>query len=369
MEFVVKKDALEARLQLMQGVVETKITMPILANIWMMAEEGQLHLKATDLEIGLDSVVECQVRTAGTTTLNVKKLYEIVKSMPEGDMHFARTSDSGVVLTSKTTRFELVELPAVEFPRLPDLPKENRIALPGKMLADLLDKIFFNLAGEEQQQHKGALFILTPDAMTLVATDGHRLTYAKRGGESIQFPGRVPEYRLLLNRKAIHTILRLGPAETIEFVLGENHMFFRVGSSVLSVRLPELKFPNYEKVIPKDHDRSLKISVAQLLQSLKRVCLITSDRARPTCFGLTKNGVHLSSISAETGKAEDFVPAEYSGDKMEIRFNAQYLIDFLQVVGTEAVEMELKDSDKAAVLKPVGDGTYEYYYVLMPMRV
>jgi len=370
MEFTIKKSELERNLQLLQGVIETKITMPILANILMQAEDGVVRFKATDLDVGIENTLPCDVRSPGATTLNVRKLHEIVKTFPEGDIHFERESDVGVVLTSPVIRreYDLLELPAGEFPRLPSFPSEGGFRLKGPLFCQLLEKIAFNLDPDEQKQHRGSLFVLTPDSIMLVATDGHRMSFVRKAGESIEFPVDLPEYRLILNRKSIQAILRFQPGEEVEMAVGENHVFFRIGTSVLSARLQELKFPRYEKVVPKDNDKILKINVNSLLYSLKSLCLVTSDRARPTQLLLTKEGVEIRAISPETGKAKEFLQAEYTGDDLDIRFNAQYLIDFLQVVESEEIRMELKDAERAVILKPVGEQPYEYLYVLMPIR-
>ncbi|MBI2839600.1 MAG: DNA polymerase III subunit beta [Acidobacteria bacterium] len=368
MEFTVKKDALEKNLQLMQGVVETKITMPILANVWMKAEEGLLHLKATDLEIGLENCLECDVRSAGTTTLNVKKLYEFVKLLPDGDIRFQKSDDTGVLLTSGKIRREIPELPPVEFPRLPDFPVENRVTLDVKQFCDLLVRIMFNISTEEQQQHRGCLFVMTPEALMMVATDGHRLTYVKKA-DKFGLPHRVQEYRFLLSRKTIHTILRIQTGEKLEMVLGENHVFFGIGSNIISSRLPEMKFPNYERVIPKDHDKVMTVSTAEFLQALRFASQVSTDKARPTTLRFSKNALELSASGPGDGKFEEPIAAEYASESMEIQFNAQYLMDFLQVVGTEQVRVDLKDPGKAAILRPAGEVPYDYFYVLMPMRV
>ena len=370
MEFTVKKSGLEHNLQLMQGVVETKITMPILANILIQAEDEQVRLKATDLEVGIETTMPCNLKSPGSTTINVKKLYEFVKSLPDDEIHFARESDTRINITSKNVVFKIAEMPSVEFPRLPDFPVDGNLRLKGLLFCDLLKKISFNLVVDDKKQHRGSLFVMTPDSIMLVATDGHRMTYIKKEQESFDLPVDLPEYRLLLNRKAIQTILRIQPSEEIEMSLGENHIFFRIGSTIVSSRLLELKFPKYDKVIPRGNDKFLKIGVDSFLISLKRACLVTNDRAHPAQITMSGHQVELRSIGAEIGSEHrEPLQAEYDGEDLEIRFNAQYLIDFLQVVGCEHIRMELKDADRAVLIRPMGEMSYEYLYVLMPMRI
>lgn len=368
MDFTVDRDSLEKNLHLMHGVVETKITMPILANILLHAEGEELVIRATDLEIGLENSVPCEVSSVGTTTLNARKLLDIVKSLPEGKIRFVRASESGVTITSGGVRYDLVEMQAVDFPRLPDFPASYSISLPTETVLGLFKRIVFNLAAEEPQQNRGCLLVMNPGSLILVATDGHRLTYIKQSGKDLTMPADVPEYRMILHRKAILTLMKIDHGSAIEMEVGENHVFFRAGGNALSARLQELKFPKYEKVIPRDHDKRLTIVTEDFLEGLKRVILITSDRMRPTQLSLSSKGVLLSSISPESGKAEAFIPAHFAGSSLDIQFNAQYLVEFLQAVGSEQITLDLKDVDKAALLKPVGDLPYEYLYVLMPMR-
>ncbi|MEW6365352.1 MAG: DNA polymerase III subunit beta [Acidobacteriota bacterium] len=369
MEFTIKKSDIERSLQLLQGVVETKITMPILANILIDAVDGGLRLRATDLDVGLETFAECEVKSHGSTSVAVKKLYDIVKSLPDGDIQFEKTAESGVVLKGGTSRLRLVDMPVVDFPHLPVFPEDRVVKISAALLSDMFEKIAFNIAPDDLPQHKGTLFVVRPDSLTLVATDGHRLTHIRKTGESMQLPDDIEEYRVLLSKKAIHTIQRIEADGDIEFALGENHVFFRMGSKTLSSRLMEMKFPKYEKVIPRDNDRLLKVSVGQLLPAVRTATLFTSDRLRPTLLGLSEEGVTVTALSAEIGEGRVLVPGEYTGEKMEIRFNGQYLIDFLQAAGTEDVRIEMKDPERATLVRPAGPTPYEYFHVLMPIKM
>ncbi len=369
MEFVVRKNDLVRELQLFQGIVERKNTIPILANVLIEAKDNELHFLATDLEVALRSKCEASVSKPGSLTVPAKKLYEIVRSLPETDIRVSEEKN-GVKIAADRFESRMPTLPREDFPTLPEAAGKAVTTLPRAALKEMVAKTQFAITGEDTRYFlNGALFVLRSDAMTLVATDGHRLALvtAKRDGKGKNGEERKP----ILPKKTLGELTRL-LAESdgdITFEHGENHLFFDVGGRTLISRMIDGQFPAYERVIPKGNDKHIEFERDRLTNAVKRVALLSSERSRAVKFQIDKGRVDVSSSSPELGEAKETLPVDYSGQAMQICFNAQYVLDFLSAVTTDTVALELKDEVSQAVMMPVGAEGYEYTYVIMPMRV
>ncbi len=369
MEFVVRKNDLLRELQLFQGIVERKNTIPILANVLIEAKDNELHFLATDLEVALRSKCEASVSKPGSLTLPAKKLYEIVRSLPETDIRVSEEK-TGVKIAADRFESRMQTLPREDFPTLPEAAGKAPTTLSRTALKEMVAKTQFAITGEDTRYFlNGALFVLRPDLMTLVATDGHRLALvtAKRGGTGKNGEERKP----ILPKKTLGELTRLlaeGDGD-ITFEHGENHLFFDVGGRTLISRMIDGQFPAYERVIPKGNDKHIEFERDRLTNAVKRVALLSNERSRAVKFQIDKGKVDVSSSSPELGEAKETLPVDYSGQAMQICFNAQYVLDFLSAVTTDTVALELKDEVSQAVMMPVGAEGYEYTYVIMPMRV
>lgn len=369
MEFVVRKNDLLRELHLFQGIVERKNTIPILANVLIEAKNNQLHFLATDLEVALRSKCEASVSKPGSLTLPAKKLYEIVKSLPETDIRVSEEKN-GVKIAADRFESRMQTLPREDFPTLPEAAGKAPLTLPRAALKEMVAKTQFAITGEDTRYFlNGALFVIRPDLMTLVATDGHRLTLVstKRDGKEKNGEERKP----ILPKKTLGELTRL-LAESdgdITFEHGENHLFFDVGGRTLISRMIDGQFPAYERVIPKGNDKHIEFERDRLTNAVKRVALLSNERSRAVKFQIDKGKVDVSSSSPELGEARETLPVDYSGEPMQISFNAQYVLDFLSAVTTDTVALELKDEVSQAVMAPVGAEGYDYTYVIMPMRV
>jgi DNA polymerase-3 subunit beta len=367
MELVVRKSDLLKELALLQGIVERKNTIPILANVLLDAAGDGVSLLATDLDVGLRTRAAATVVKPGTLTLPAKKLFEIVNALPETEI---RLSDDkgGKTVTVAADRFEskMQTLPAGEFPTPPDASGVPFIALPGTELKRMITHTRFAITSEDTRYFlNGAQLVLEPDAMSMVATDGHRLALVKVKADIGQ--GRVD---VLLPRKTLNEVARLiEDGETIEFAQGENHLFFRSGDRLLISRKIDANFPAYERVIPKANDKRIDFDRTRLGSAVRRVRLLSNERSKAVKFVMGADQVEITSSSPELGEAHEVLPVDYSADAMQICFNADYVDNFLGVVDTDQVQLEFKDEMSQAVLKPVGAEGYEYTYVIMPMRV
>jgi len=371
MELVVSKADLLRELQLFQGIVERKNTIPILANVLIDAEEDHLSLLATDLEVGLRSRCAASITTPGTITIPAKKLFEIVRSLPETDIRIE--SDEGAVKVA-ADRFSsrMQTLPKEDFPVLPEPDLSTKVMLPRAELREMITKTQFAITAEDTRYFlNGALFVIEPKGLLLVATDGHRLAMisAQRGKKTKKNSGTKEQ--VILPKKTLLELGRLmadGESE-IGYVKGENHLFFSVGSRVLISRMIDGQFPAYEKVLPKDNDKKVVFERERLMSAVKRVALLSNERSRVVKFEIGKNSVQVVSNSPEIGEAREELLIDYEGESVQICFNAQYVLDFLGAVQTDTVELGFKDEMTQAIMRPEGMDDYNYQYVIMPMRV
>jgi DNA polymerase-3 subunit beta len=265
----------------------------------------------------------------------------------------------------------LQTLPREDFPTLPEAGNSAAESLSRAALKEMVAKTQFAITGEDTRYFlNGALLVLRPDSMSLVATDGHRLALVttKRDGKAKK---DAEESRPILPKKTLGELARLlteGEGD-VRFERGENHLFFDVGGRMLISRMIDGQFPAYERVIPKGNDKHIEFEHDRLTNAVKRVALLSNERSRAVKFQIEKGAVDVSSSSPEFGEARETLPVEYSGDAMQICFNAQYVLDFLAAVTTDVVALELKDEVSQATMAPVGAEGYEYTYVIMPMRV
>jgi DNA polymerase-3 subunit beta len=370
MEFVVRKNDLLRELQLFQGIVERKNTIPILANVLMEAKDDEVRFLATDLEVGLRSKCTAQVSKPGSVTLPAKKFYEIVKSLPDTDIRVAEDK-GGVKVAADRFDSRMQTLPREDFPTLPESAGGPTVSLPPAALKEMVAKTQFAITGEDTRYFlNGALFVLRPDMMSLVATDGHRLALVNVAREPGKKAGDA-ENKAILPKKTLGELARLlaeGDGE-ISYERGENHLFFTVGDRMLISRMIDGQFPAYERVIPKGNDKHIEFERDRLTNAVKRVALLSNERSRAVKFQIDKGKVDVTSSSPELGEAKETLPVEYAGPPLQICFNAQYVLDFLSAVTTDVVALELKDEVSQAVMTPVGAEGYDYTYVIMPMRV
>jgi DNA polymerase-3 subunit beta len=372
MELVVGKNQLLRELQLFQGIVERKNTIPILANVLIEAKGNEVRMLATDLEVALRSRCDAAVAKGGSLTLPAKKLYEIIKALPETDIRI-QEDKNGVKVAADKFDSRMQTLPREDFPSLPEASGTARAALPREALREMVAKTQFAITGEDTRFFlNGALFVLRSDSMSLVATDGHRLalvTVKREGTDEAVKEGE--EVKVILPKK---TLLELGKLLSeaegdIQYERGENHLFFDVGGRVLISRMIDGQFPAYERVIPKGNDKEIEFERERLTNAVKRVALLSNERSRAVKFQIDKGKVEVTSSSSEFGEAREQLSVEYQGSALAISFNAQYVLEFLNVVETDIVSLSLKDEVSQAVMKPVGAQGYDYTYVIMPMRI
>jgi DNA polymerase-3 subunit beta len=372
MELVVRKTDLLRELQLFQGIVERKNTIPILANVLIEAAGDEVKLLATDLEVGLRSRCTASVSKGGSLTLPAKKLYEIIKALPETDVRIEEDKN-GVKVAADRFDSRMQTLPREDFPSLPEASGTYSATLPRDVLRQMVSKTQFAITGEDTRYFlNGALFILRPESMVLVSTDGHRLALISVPREAAKGKARgEEEVRVILPRKTLLELGRLlseGEGD-IHYERGENHLFFEIGGRLLISRMIDGQFPAFERVIPKNNDKHVEFDRDRLTNAVKRVALLSNERSRAVKVLIDNGKVEIASSSPEFGEAKEVLMVDYTGTPVTICFNAQYVLDFLNVADTDTVSLEFKDEMSQAVMKPVNAEGYDYTYVIMPMRV
>ncbi len=372
MDFAIEKAQLLKELALTQGVVERKATIPILSNLLLEVGEEGLTISATDLELGVCCHCPAKVTSPGSGTVPAKRLIEIVRSLPEAEVHFKGLENHWVQVTCQRSSFKLVGMARDNFPTLPALPPALA-TLPANVFATAIQKTVFAISNEESRYTlNGGLLLLKPASVTMVATDGHRLALIER---DIELAGVKNELRLLIPKKAMGELMRLlsdGEAELpVSISKDESHLFFSVGQRLLICRmLTGQNFPNYEAVLPRENNRVVELDKEAISAAVRRVALLADERSRAVRMHLENGQLEISSSSGEYGEAREVLDTSYQDQTMQIGFNYQYLLDFFGVLGEGGkINLELKDEQSAGQLRPTEQGAYRYRYVVMPMRI
>ena len=374
MELKLRKTDLLRELQLFQGIVERKNTIPVLANVLMEAEGDQLQMLATDLEVSLRSRCSATVAAAGSVTAPAKKLYEVIRALPETDVLIRRDSNGAVKVAADRFDSRIQTLPHEDFPTIAAPAGTASHTLPRGAIREMVSRTQFAITGEDTRYFlNGALLVLKGSEINLVATDGHRLALVtvgqgKEDAESAE--AEAEEVRAILPKKTLWELSRLlvdGDTD-IRYERDDNHLFFDIDSRQLVSRVIDAQFPAYDRVIPRGTDKAVEFERDRLTSAIRRVALLSSDHSRAVRFTFSEGAVQIASNSPEVGEANESVEVDFAGDPLTICFNAQYVVDFLNVAETDTVRLEFKDEMSQAVMRPVGHEGYDYTYVIMPMR-
>ncbi len=378
MELTVAKADLQKELQLCQGVVEKRSTIPILSNVLLKAVDGRLQIAATDLDVTILSSCAARVITPGGVTIEAKRLFDIVRSLPDDDVHMNLQENNSVLVESGTAKFRLLGLPAEDYPTLPSVDVKESYTIPLDELKTMVAKVKFAITHEETRfQLNGALLKVQPSKLEMVATDGHRMALINfpQGAGGNGSAKKATDLTILVPRKALEEILRLESSDeegNVRFGVSENHLFFEAGDRKLLARMIDVNFPNYMEVIARDNDRRVMVDRERLLSTIRRISLVANERTRAVRFDFAPGKLTVSSTNPELGDARETVPIDYAGNPFFVGLNAAYVTDFLSAVDTPSVSLELKDENSQCIGRPSApseDLPYEYLYVVMPMRL
>jgi DNA polymerase-3 subunit beta len=368
MELKIAVDELQKALFRAQGIVDRKTTMPILANVLLSAaKDGRLRVTAFDLDIGVVSEHPAEVVKEGEITLQARTLFDIVKNLPEATLTLRKQENHYVELTCGSASFRIVGMNADQFPPLPKEEKAALAKIDGRALLALIEKTSFAISSDETRYVLNGVYLESAGAgARMVATDGHRLALAEAAlGEGFKLKRGV-----IVPRKALFELKRLleeAPDAEVHLGFAEASGIFRKPGLSMVMRLIDGQFPEYQQVIPKAAERSLIFPKGQLLETLKRVSLLSAEKAHAVKLQLAEGALKITSQNPELGEAREELPVEYAGKPLSIGFNARYLIDGLTALEGEQVKLELGDDSSPGVLRPVAGNAFTA--VIMPMRI
>jgi len=365
MKLSTEREALLKPLQAVIGVVERRQTMPILANVLLSVKGGQLSITATDLEVELVATMDIEVETPGEVTVPGRKLLDICRALPEGARVSLSQSGERVTVRSGRSRFTLATLPAAEFPSVDEVAADKSIEIPQSVLAKLLDKTHFSMAQQDVRYYLNGLLIETSgEHLRAVATDGHRLALCQSKVEG----SKLPDKQVIVPRKGVLELQRLlGEEGSVELALGANHIRLQLDGIRFTSKLIDGRFPEYERVIPKNPKNLLTTDKETLRGALQRTAILSNEKYRGIRLMLRKTGLLLQAHNPEQEEAEEEFEVNYEGEDLEIGFNVNYLQDALGAVDSDDVVLGFVDATSSCLMQEPGNEDCKY--VVMPMRL
>ena len=370
MDLNVARESMVQSLYFAQGVVERRNTVPILANVLIEAREDSLLVTATDLEVGVRRRCAASVSRQGAVTLNARKLYEIMREIPAENVSLCAVGEGVVEIKGGRSRFRMVSLDAKEFPNLSfgGRVEGTTVRVTGTLLGGMIDRTIFSVSADEMRFNLGGVLveIVEPGEVRMVGTDGHRLAVVSRA-----VAGAEPPHAIIVPRKGVVELRRLlesaGDAE-MDLILSAKEVRLRDESVELFVRAVEGEFPDYRQVIPKEVTSVLRLKRDEILNAVRRVSLVASERSRGVKLQVEQGKVEVSAGSSDLGEASEEIEGQYTGNPISVGFNSRYLLDVLSVHGEgETIEIGLTDAEGAGTIRSEED--QDYNYVLMPMRL
>jgi len=366
MKFSTNREALLRPLQLVTGVVERRHTLPVLANLLIVAERGRLSLTGTDLEVELVAVeTGVAIASEGRVTIPARKLADIWRSLPDGAEVVLETDGDRAIVRSGRSRFTLATLPASDFPQVESAAGELQLTLPQTDLRRLLDKVSFSMAQQDVRYFlNGMLLEVTRDHTRTVATDGHRLALC-----TLMHGAGSDRVQVIVPRKGVLELGRLLSDGDDEATLsvGTNHLRVNLGKYTLTTKLVDGKFPDYEKVIPRRSGHTMSADRDALKQAFNRASILSNEKYRGVRLIMDRDQLTVQANNPEQEEAEEQVAVDFAGDRMEIGFNVSYLQDVLNVLAGDQVRLSVADANSSALIE--GEGQDGALYVVMPMRL
>lgn len=365
MKFSAAREVLLKPLQAVIGVVERRQTMPILSNILLIAQDGQLSVTATDLEVELVAQAEVDVENGGEITVSGRKLLDICKALPEGsDIHISLSGEKLSVRAGRS-KFNLATLPAAEFPVVEDIKAGQTISVSQEALGHLIEKTHFSMAQQDVRYYlNGMLLETSGQHLRAVATDGHRLALCQ-----VELDGAdLEEQQVIVPRKGVLELQRLMSGEgDLNIELGSNHIRIQLEGIRFTSKLIDGKFPEYDRVIPKESVNELKANRSEFRDALQRTAILSNEKYRGIRLVIRDSGVILQAHNPEQEEAEEELEVEYSGEDIEIGFNVNYLLDALGAVEGDIVTLSVQDSNSSCLIRQPGNE--DSTFVVMPMRL
>ncbi|PLX96378.1 MAG: DNA polymerase III subunit beta [Desulfuromonas sp.] len=373
MHFQISKDQIIRGLSKIQGIVDKKSTIPILSNVLIETEdENKLSLIATDLEVGMKVVIDAEIITPGKITISAKKLFEIIRELPEQPININVRENSWVEIKCGKAVFNIVGLAAEEYPYFPNLQDIDYFNVDSEIIKKMIEKTSFSMSNDEKKYNLNGLYLVKlnidgSNYIRFVATDAHRLALIQ---EEIEIPNIDNLSKgVILPRKGVIEFKKLSEDGDSQLNIGfsENNVIVNKENSTIIMRLVDGDFPDYERVIPLNNQSIAVANVDKLLHALKRISTLSSEKTRGIKIELSNGKLEISSSNPELGEAREDLEVEYTGDKIEIGFNSKYLMDILTAQDHDFIEFILKDNISSGMVRP--ENSNNYTCVLMPMRL
>ncbi len=373
MKLRIARDELLTGLQRVQGVVEKRNTMPILSNILLEAKAEGVEIIATDLEIMMRGLYKASIQEPGSVTLSARKLYEILKELPGGEIDITVSENNWVAIQAGKSQFKIVGLPGNDYPALPAIERNGLTPLAGAGLLELIRKTLFAVGDNDARYILNGLLVnlIVSEGKTtlrLVGTDGHRLAVAEREiGDAA--PKDQRDIKAIIPKKAAHEMRRLLEEGDGEPLIGftKNLMIFRKSGLLLTSRLMEGNYPNYQQVLPKEHGRYATVAKADLEGAIRRVAVLSRDKTSAVKVTIDSKSMTLFSSNPDYGEATEEVSAKYGGENLTTGFNARYLLDVLNVVDGESVTLQMDNALSPCLVRE--PGTPGFRCVVMPVKI
>ena len=364
MKFTAAREALLKPLQAVIGVVERRQTMPILSNVLLVAKDGSLSVTATDLEVELVAQADVETESGGEITVSGRKLLDICRALPEGTSVTVNVSGEKLNVRGGRSRFNLATLPAAEFPVIEDIKAGQTISVSQTALGRLIEKTHFSMAQQDVRYYLNGMLLETGGGqLKAVATDGHRLALSQT-----EIDASVTEQQVIVPRKGVLELQRLLSDEgDLEIELGSNHVRIQLEGIRFTSKLIDGRFPEYERVIPKESSNELTADRGAFKGALQRTAILSNEKYRGIRLVIRDSGVVLQAHNPEQEEAEEELEVAYNGEDIEIGFNVNYLLDALGAVDGDEVTLSVQDSNSSCLIRQPGKD--DCTFVVMPMRL
>lgn len=371
MEFSIQTEELSKGLYRAQGIVEKKTAMPILSNVLLATtSDGSVSITATDLEVGMNCEHEATVQKPGSITISARHLYDIVRSLPKGDVSLKKLDNNWAEIRSGNIEYRMLGMAADEFQGLPDVAAARLFEVDPAEFKDMIEKTIYAVSNDETRYNlNGSYLEKTANGMfRMVATDGHRLSMIDAKLASDPDKASFPE-GVIIPKKGLMEIKRLLESEEGSCKLGldGNNLVFGMNKVTVIMRLLDGQFPEYRQVVPDKQKIILTIDRKRLVDSLRRVSILSSDRTPGLKISMSKGKLRVTTSNPDLGEAREDLDVEYDGKELTIGFNARYLLDALGAIGTDKIDMSMEDDLSPGVFRP--SGVLSYTCVVMPMRI
>lgn len=370
MKFIIEKGTFQQSLGKIQGIAERRSTIPILSNILITGEKENINIVATDLEIGVMEITAASNIEKGNICVPARKLYDIVKELPEEHVEIEGAENFWVTIKAGKTVFNLPGVDPQEFPAFPVIDGSLFFTMAASTLLEMIEKTAFASSSEESRFNLNGIYMEKVikdkrDYFRMVATDGHRLSLIDKE-QTITFVKGI-----ILSRRGLTELRKVfGDGETeVSISLRDNNCIFKTERTIVVVRLLEGEYPDYQQVIPKANDKHIVLNRKDFIGALRRAHVIASEKGEGVRFSIHKEVMEIKTGGPDVGNVHEEIKIEYQGDPLEVSFNARYLLDVLNSIETEKIVMQLKEELNSGIIRPKNGNGEDYLYVIMPMRL